>query len=257
MKTKKNHPESFEEIVFRNRNKAYGAFLLRKSYSRTVTVAAIITLFVFSVLVSWAVLNANSRGSVKPPDWKVPVDSTIFLKPVPPPELPPEKELLPTERSFLRPVIVDTAVENNMVTQGELDGTANPPVNEGTDPGAIDSVPVRSDPVQPPDPGPAYMVVQEMPEFPGGEPEMHRFLNKNITYPSFARETGISGTVYLGFVVEPDGSISNLKILRGIGGGCEDEALRVVQMMPKWKPGRQQGHEVRVQFTLPIKFTLQ
>jgi periplasmic protein TonB len=257
MKTKKNHPESFEEIVFRNRNKAYGAFLLRKSYSRTVAVAAIITLFVFSVLVSWAVLTVNSTGYVAPSEWKVKVDSAIFLKLVPPPDLPPERELPPPEKPFLRPVIVDSAVENSMTTQGELDGTANPPVNAGTEPGTIDSVSVRSDPVLPPDPGPTFTVVQEMPEFPGGEPEMYRFLNKNITYPASARETGISGTVYLGFVVEPDGSISNLKILRGIGGGCEDEALRVVQMMPKWKPGKQQGHEVRVQFTLPIKFTLQ
>jgi protein TonB len=257
MKTKKDQPETFEEIIFKNRNKAYGAFLLRTSYTRTVTVALTITLFVFSVVLSWAMWNVRSKGPFIVPDHNIPVDTAIFIHPDPPPAVPPEKELPPPERPFLRPVVVDTAVESNFATQGELSGNANPPVTDGTDPGRVDSVPVRTEPIEPPPPDPTFTVVQEKPEFPGGEAGIATFLNKNISYPREAREIGITGTVYLGFVVERDGSLSNISVLRGIGGGCEEEALRVVQMMPRWKPGRQQGHEVRVQFTLPIKFTLQ
>ena len=72
-----------------------------------------------------------------------------------------------------------------------------------------------------------------------------------------ARESGIQGVVYVTFVVEPDGSISNVRVIRGIGGGCDEEAIRVVKMMPKWIPGNQRGKPVRVQFNMPIKFTLQ
>jgi protein TonB len=143
-----------------------------------------------------------------------------------------------------------------MTTQGELTGNANPPLAEGTDPGPIDSVVVREVPVTVTEPETPLINVPEMPEFPGGDAERITFLKNNLTYPEDAKELGVTGTVYLGFIVERDGSISNITILRGIGGGCDEEAVRVVNMMPKWKPGRQQGHAVRVQFTLPIKFTL-
>jgi len=102
-----------------------------------------------------------------------------------------------------------------------------------------------------------FFIVEEMPEFPGGEEARTRFLLENIKYPQMARESGIQGVVYVTFVVEPDGSISNVRVIRGIGGGCDEEAIRVVKMMPKWIPGNQRGKPVRVQFNMPIKFTLQ
>lgn len=71
-----------------------------------------------------------------------------------------------------------------------------------------------------------------------------------------AKDAGVQGAVYVTFVVEPDGNITNVKVLRGIGAGCDDEAIRVVKAMPKWKPGKQRGKSVRVQFNLPIRFTL-
>ena len=77
-----------------------------------------------------------------------------------------------------------------------------------------------------------------------------------MVYPKIAKESGITGTVYVQFVVEANGSISNVKLARGIGGGCDEEAMRVVKAMPKWKPGKQNGRPVRVSFTLPIKFLL-
>jgi len=96
-----------------------------------------------------------------------------------------------------------------------------------------------------------------MPSFPGGEAARMKFLQENINYPQMARESGIQGTVYVTFVVEPSGAVSDVRILRGIGGGCDEEAVRVVQSMPEWFPGKQLGKAVRVQFNMPIKFTLQ
>lgn len=102
-----------------------------------------------------------------------------------------------------------------------------------------------------------FTVVESMPKFPGGPGAMNRYLGNNIEYPQMARESGINGRVFVTFVVETDGRVTDIKVLRGIGGGCDEEAVRVVKNMPKWDPGKQRGKPVRVQFNLPIKFTLQ
>jgi protein TonB len=102
-----------------------------------------------------------------------------------------------------------------------------------------------------------FMVVESMPEFPGGEANLYKFLAENIKYPQMAKESGIQGRVFVTFVVERDGSVTDVRVLRGIGGGCDEEAIRVVKAMPKWTPGKQRGKSVRVQYNLPVKFTLQ
>ena len=102
-----------------------------------------------------------------------------------------------------------------------------------------------------------FQIVEEMPAYPGGEQKLMEFIAKGIKYPQIARETGIQGRVFVGFVIEPDGSVSNVKVLRGIGGGCDEEAMRVVKSMPKWKPGKQRGKAVRVSYMLPVNFKLQ
>jgi len=102
-----------------------------------------------------------------------------------------------------------------------------------------------------------FTIVEEMPSYPGGDAKMYEYLGKNIKYPQIARESSIQGRVFVNFVVEPDGSVSNVKVLRGIGGGCDEEAMRVVKTMPKWKPGKQRGKAVRVSYTLPVVFKLQ
>ena len=101
-----------------------------------------------------------------------------------------------------------------------------------------------------------FRVVESMPKFPGGPGAMNRYLGKNIEYPQMARESGINGRVFVTFVVETDGRVTDIKVLRGIGGGCDEEAVRVVKNMPKWDPGKQRGKPVRVSFNLPVKFTL-
>ncbi len=101
-----------------------------------------------------------------------------------------------------------------------------------------------------------FTFVEEYPEFPGGDKALREFILNNLNYPEIARKSGITGTVYVQFVVEKDGSISDVKVVRGIGGGCDEEAVRVVKSMPKWKPGKQRGMPVRVYFTLPIELKL-
>lgn len=101
-----------------------------------------------------------------------------------------------------------------------------------------------------------FTVVESMPGFPGGEGARIKYLNDNIKYPQMARESGIQGRVFVTFVVERDGSVTDVRVLRGIGGGCDEEAVRVIKNMPKWNAGKQRGKPVRVQFNMPILFKL-
>lgn len=102
-----------------------------------------------------------------------------------------------------------------------------------------------------------FVVVEKSPEFPGGDDSLYAFIGRNIKYPEAAKKNKIEGRVFVTFVIEKDGQVSSAKILRDIGGGCGEEALRVVKNMPKWKPGTQRGNPVRVQFNLPIMFQLE
>lgn len=101
-----------------------------------------------------------------------------------------------------------------------------------------------------------YTVVKNMPEFPGGVSALMQYLASNIKYPEMAKKEGIQGRVFVNFIVERSGRISRVKILRGIGGGCDEEAVRVISAMPRWKPGLVNGKPVRVSYNVPIKFTL-
>lgn len=101
-----------------------------------------------------------------------------------------------------------------------------------------------------------FVVVEDMPEFPGGYAALLKYLSDNIVYPKQAKEAGISGIVYVTFVIEPDGSVSSVASLRGVPGGCTEEAERVVKSMPDWNPGKQRGKSVRVRMNLPVKFLL-
>jgi periplasmic protein TonB len=102
-----------------------------------------------------------------------------------------------------------------------------------------------------------FMIVEEMPEFPGGDAALQRYLSTSIRYPVIAQENGIQGRVYIRFVINQNGEVTNAEILRGVDASVDREALRVVQAMPKWKPGRQRNRAVRVSYTVPINFVLQ
>ena len=103
---------------------------------------------------------------------------------------------------------------------------------------------------------PVFTVVEVMPKFPGGNKALYAYLGNNIKYPEVAKKEGIEGTVYVTYVVEKDGSVTHVKLLRGVHESLDKEALRVVAEMPKWEPGKEKGKPVRVQYSLPIKYTL-
>lgn len=100
-------------------------------------------------------------------------------------------------------------------------------------------------------------VFKQAPIFPGGDLAFVRFLTKNITYPVIARESNVKGKVILTFFVERDGSLTGIRVVRGIGAGCDEEAVRVLKLSPLWKPGIQDGHPVRVQYSVPIEFSVE
>ena len=103
---------------------------------------------------------------------------------------------------------------------------------------------------------PVFTIVESMPGFVGGETTRNKFLADNIKYPEKALANIIQGTVFVSFIIEKDGSVTHVKVLRGIGGGCDEESVRVVKLMPKWKPGTQNGKPVRVLFNMPIYYKL-
>lgn len=103
---------------------------------------------------------------------------------------------------------------------------------------------------------PKPVMVEKMPEYPGGNEAMYKFINKKLKYPRQARKNGIEGKVFIQFVIDTDGSVIDAKILKDIGYGCGEAALKVVNKMPKWKPGTVQNKPVKVAFTLPFTFKL-
>lgn len=102
-----------------------------------------------------------------------------------------------------------------------------------------------------------FVLVEEPPQFMGGQDSLMRFIKSHLKYPAAAREAKIKGVVHLRFIIEADGRITNAEITRGLGYGCDEEALRVVNEFPKWKPGRQSGKNLRVQYFLPIRFAVE
>lgn len=120
----------------------------------------------------------------------------------------------------------------------------------------IYTAPVKPDNKSGEDGGPVFSTVEKQPSFSGGQEGLVKFLSENIKYPALAMKNKVEGTVFVTFVVKADGSVASVKVLRGIGSGCDEESVRVVSMMPKWNPGTTKGEAVNVQFNLPIKFKL-
>lgn len=168
-------------------------------------------------------------------------------------EEPVEVEIPPTEQKVQPPPPppppqLEVVEDEELVEEDEIMST------EVTQDTKIDI------PVIEPEEGPSepeiFTIVEEMPTFPGGDQALLEYMAKNTKYPPLARENGLQGIVVVTFVVDENGKINNVQVLRGIGGGCDEEAIRVVQSMPAWKPGKQRGMPVRVQYNLPFRFTL-
>jgi len=183
-------------------------------------------------------LDLGTREAVELVEEIIPVTEQKVQPPPPPP---------PVQTTVIN--IVEDEVE--IETEIEIDAEAN----QNTEIEAY--VPIQMEEEAEIKEDHIFTIVEADAEYPGGEKARMEFLNKNIHYPTMARESGIQGRVYVTFVVEKDGSVTDVQVTRGIGGGCDEEAVRVVKLMPKWIPGKQRNKPVRVQFNLPIRFTLQ
>jgi len=248
------------EIVFANRNKDYGAYVIRKLYDKRVIRAFIISIVGVVFLISLPLIIDAITGKMddmKKASQEVVVDLTApppvdpaEPPPPPPPPPPPVRETI----KFVPPVVVDKPVEEEAPPpQEKLEEVA---AGVETQEGTGEEIAPPPEVVADPDAGKIFTVVEEMPQFPGGgEAALLKYLQTNIKYPPMARENGIEGTVYVTFVVDKDGKVKEPKLLRGVTG-LDDEALRVISKMPDWKPGKQNGRTVAVQYNLPVRFTL-
>jgi periplasmic protein TonB len=260
MAIEKQRDESLEDIVFRNKNKEYGSYMLRKKYKKHVTISLLTGFLILAAVVAYPLINSyiNQKKAIRETEKEVGIElkGATQEEPPPPPPPPPPPEAMVEKVKFTAPIVVeDSTIETGLVSMDDLNKKGNVEVpSEEVEVEVKDEKPkVIETPVQ----AEIFTVVEEQPGYPGGEEARIGFLQQNIKYPEEAKELGIQGKVFVTFVVEIDGSITDVRVLRGIGGGCDEEAIRVVKSMPKWVPGKQRGVPVRVQFNLPIKFTLQ
>jgi periplasmic protein TonB len=274
MDVSKLEKASLDDIVFLGRNKAYGAYLLRKIYDKHVNIAAVIAISLFGLFISIPLITKLIGGDeeaivmndrvvtevelAQPP----PIDEAAPPPPPPPPDLPPPPPPVRAQVKFTPPVVkrdqdvtkeeevpdievlaeIDAGiktvegVKNAPMDLGDIDGTSN-----------VVAAAVEEKP---------YEYVEQMPEFPGGESEMLKYLGRNIKYPAAAQRAGVEGIVVLSFVVSRTGEISDITVIKNLGAGTDEEAVRVVKTMPKWTPGKQNGRAVPVRYTLPVRYTI-
>ena len=270
------------DMVFAGKNKEYGAYQLRKGTSGR-NIKALLILVIAAALVggflAWKVIEQKQaeeqqaymeamelaklqQQAKKEEKKKEPVKPKVEMKK----EIPVARET----QKFTAPVIKkdELVKEENQVKQmDKLDekvavGTENKAGVKDRTVEAVRSEIAVAAPPPPPAPKPevatkVFDVVEEMPSFPGGNAALMSYLNSNTKYPVVAQENGVQGRVIISFVVERDGSISDVKVARSVDPSLDREAQRVVKSMPRWTPGKQNGQTVRVKYTVPVVFRLQ
>jgi protein TonB len=259
MKDTVNAPK-WDDIVFENRNKDSGAYIIRTLYSRNLITASGIMLlilllaFSYPTIASWfksdeVVVEEKKLTTVVALDQPPPIQDT------PPP--PPKVEIPPPVKTikYVAPKVTkEEVVEEEVPTIEEIKKTE---VSTETVEGPTEVVfeePVKE--VAEVEDNQVYTFVEQQAEYPGGLEAMNKFIQKNLKYPAQARRMGTEGKVFVGFVINKDGTIVDVSIVKGISSECDKEAMRVIQMMPSWKAGKQNGKAVRVKFILPINFKL-
>jgi protein TonB len=254
--------DSRNDLVFEGRNQNYGAFELRRNYNKRVTyIIGGMIVFSLALLGVKKFMDRPQTEEVVEKIQNVQIDLTPPppIEEVPPPPPPPPPPPMVEMVKFTPPVIKDDAVEDepqklqedvkdvNVSTkdqEGEKDIVAPPTENTGPAETAAPEI---------------FTIVEEQAEFPGGIAELGKYIQKNLQYPAMAREAGISGKCFLKFVVNENGDISNVEVLKGVSGcsDCDKEAMRVVRSMPKWKAAKMTGRAVKCYFNLPISFKIQ
>ena len=257
------------DVVFTGRNKAYGAYDLRKANPRNTNRALALGIVFFVLVISLKTIINMIDGFIPKADEKVKMTDVILQPPPPeeqkkvPPPPPPEPPKPKTDMLKFPPLVVkpDVEVKDDPPTQEELKVADPGPKDQKGDPNAeirIDEPVGNSDikQVTEDDGNKIFVSVESSPEFPGGAAAFTKYLEKNIKYPGVDRENNIQGKVYIQFVVEKDGSLTDISATRGPSATLKEEAIRILSKSPKWKAGIQNGRPVRVQYTVPINFTL-
>jgi protein TonB len=244
-------------LVFAQRNKEYGAYELRTDYNRRLALALALAMGFFVVVIGAPfIINKLKKDEVVEEKKKI-VDVNLDLFEEQPEEPPPPPEVIPPPQpqietvQFVAVEAADEPVDEPPPTQADLtETTAGQTTQEGEN--------IDAPPPPPPVEEETYdlAAVQEQPEFPGGMGELYKFLGKIQKYPDMEAEANIHGKVYVEFTVQKDGSIEDVKVRRGVSPGLDKEAMRMVNAMPKWTPGKMNGRAVKCRFTLPVNFVL-
>ena len=257
MTTEKVIAPPMDEIVFERRNKLYGAYDLRKVYNKHVTRSLLIAIAILIAGVAYPLISsyyAKARaGYVEKTAGAEFLNAPPPKEDAPPPPPPPPPAALEQKVKFVAPIVTTEEVEETQDIFNQDDLSAKPIEAVAVE---EEVAVVKEEVIEVEEKKPIFTIVEEMPSFPGGDEPRVKFLRDNIVYPQMAKENNIQGTVYVSFVVDSKGKVTDVRLLRGIGGGCDEEAIRVVKLMPPWNPGKQNGKSVRVQFNMPIRFTL-
>ena len=244
-------------MVFEGRHQDYGAFELRRDYVRRLVLAVTGSVLFLGIAVSVPKIVAALGDDAAVQNEKKVVDVNLDLfeeekkeEPPPPPVEPPPPVKIESVQ-FTHLEAVDEPVEEPPPTQEVLQETTASTVTQEGEKGDAPPPPPPVD-----DPTFELSAVEEQPEFPGGLEALYKFLGKNVKYPAMETDAGIQGRVFVEFVVSNDGSITDVVLKRGVSGGLDKEAVRVVKTMPKWSPGKMNGKPVKVRYILPVNFIL-
>ncbi len=267
------------DLVFQSKNKEYGAYPLRRNTGKrnmwSIIIMFLAAILGFSAFTIVKTIQANARventqevvlSDIAEKKEKPKVEKKPEIK-IPEQQKMPEK--VASSVKFTEPVIKkDNQVkEDNQLKQQEDLNESTTKIGaldvKGNDEGG-EVLKVEKAEIEQPKPEPqkvednkVFDVVEQQPAFPGGQGALLSWLSQNIHYPAVAEENGIQGRVVVSFVVEKDGSISNVQVVRGVDPSLDKEAARVVKSMPKWTPGKQNGQAVRVKYNVPVTFKLQ
>jgi len=249
---------AFDDIVFEHRNKEYGAYRLRKKYNRNVIIALIIGIVIMSTAIITPYLNAKAaENRAKKTERQVEIkmenldQPTETVAPPPPPPPPPQDAV--QQARYVPPVVVDSVKPEETVQLMTADQAQVEVQNEEV----VEEVQVVAEEVQENvDEAEPFVVVEEMPMFPGGEPALLAYIAEHTQYPEVAKENNIQGKVIVRFCVTSKGGVDKVSILKSVDPELDAEAIRVVQSLPSFKPGKQGGKPVPVWYMVPINFTL-
>jgi len=257
MAREKEKAPSFNDIVFELRNKEYGAYRLRKKYNRNVIIGALIGVIMLGSAVIAPHLYAKAMEHKKAREERqVEIVMQNLDQPAeqvaPPPPPPPPPEAVQQNR-YVPPVVVDSVKPEDNVQLMTADQATVDVVNEEY----VEAVEEVKEEVQEEEAEPEpFVVVEEMPMFPGGEVELLKYIGEHTNYPEVAKENNIQGRVIVRFCVTAKGTVSQISVLKGVDPELDKEAVRVVSTLPTFKPGKQGGKPVPVWYMVPITFTL-